>query len=81
MFAVVYLIHLVPRGVKIILDDLAGERLASDVDLHIGVTFAFHHTPHQVIFGNEILAGQEVNAEETLGGRVGGSYVCCEMSV
>lgn len=56
--AVIYLIHLVPGGVKITLDNLASKRLASNVDLHIGVTFAFHHAPHQVVFRNEILASQ-----------------------
>lgn len=69
MFAVTYLVHLVPRGVQVALDNLASKRLASNVDLHIRVTLAFHHAAHQVIFGNEILAGQEVNPEETLGGR------------
>lgn len=81
--AITHLIHLVPRGVQITLDNLAGKRLASDVDLHIGVTFAFHHAPHQVVFGDEVLACQEVDPEQTLGGGGwgGGSYVHYEKSV
>lgn len=74
--AITHLIHLVPRGVQITLDNLAGKRLASDVDLHIGVTFAFHHAPHQVVFGDEVLACQEVDPEQTLGGGGwGGSHM------
>lgn len=80
MFAVTYLVHLVPCGVKIALDNLASKRLASNVDLQIGVTFAFHHAAHQVVFGNEILAGQEVNPEETLGWGGGWSHMCIRKS-
>lgn len=70
LVAVIYLIHLVPGGVKITLNNLASKRLASNVDLYIRVTFAFHHATHQVVFRDKILAGQEVDSEETLGGRV-----------
>lgn len=73
--AIIHLIHLVPCGVQISLDNLAGKRLASNVDLHIGVTFAFHHAPHQVVFGDEVLACQEVDPEQTLGGGGAGSHM------
>lgn len=61
-----YLIHLIPRGVKISLDNLTRKCFAPNVDLYIGVTFAFHHAPHQVIFGNKILACQQMDPEQTL---------------
>lgn len=50
---VIYLIHLIPRGVKITLDNLTRECFAPDVDLDIGVTLALHHAPHQVILGHQ----------------------------
>lgn len=42
----IYLIHLIPCGVKITLDNPTYERFAPHVDLDIGVTFAFYHAPH-----------------------------------
>lgn len=60
------LIHLIPCGVKITLDNMTCECFATDVDLDIGVTLAFYHAPHQVIFRNKILPSQQVNSKQSL---------------
>lgn len=63
---VFYLVHLVPCGVQICLDDLTGERFTSDVDFDVGVALSFHHASHQVVFRNQVLTRQEVNPEQAL---------------
>lgn len=64
--AYIYLIHLIPGGVEIGLDDFACECFPTDIDLDIRVTLAFHHAPHQVVFGNKVLPGQQVDSEQPL---------------
>lgn len=56
-----YLEHLIPGGVEVSFDDLTCKCFTSNVDFDIGVTFAFDHAPHQVIFGNKVLPCQQVN--------------------
>lgn len=53
-----YLIHLIPCWVQVLLDDVTLEYSATYVDLNVGVTLAFHHAPHQVILGHQVLSLQ-----------------------
>ena len=61
-----YLIHFVPCGVQILLDDMTLECYAPYVDLDVGVTLALHHAPHQVVLSNQILGLQQVNPQQPL---------------
>lgn len=59
----IYLIHLVPGGVEVGLDDMAGESFSTDVDFNIRITLPFDHAAHQVVFGHEVLPRQQVDSE------------------
>lgn len=62
----IYLIHLIPCGVKISLDSLTCECFPPNVDLDIGVALPFNHAPHHIIFRNEVLACQQVDSKQSL---------------
>lgn len=53
-----YLIHLVPCWVQVLLDNVTLEYSATYVNLNVGVALAFHHAPHQVILGHQVLSLQ-----------------------
>lgn len=64
-----YLIHLIPCRVEVLLDDETLERNSPNIDLHKRVTLALHYAPQQVILGYQILRLLNVDLQHPLEGK------------
>lgn len=56
-----YLKQFIPDRVKVFFDGVAAESNPSNTDLHVGVALPFHHAPHEVVFGDQVLGLHQVD--------------------
>lgn len=64
-----YLIKFIPDGVEVLLDGVAAVSNAGHTDLDIGVTLPFHHAPHEVVLGDQVLGLHQMDSQHPLWAR------------
>lgn len=64
-----YLIHLIPLGVEVFINDFAGEDLGSHTHNSVRVRLALNHPFDVLILGLQVLGLYQVDTDDTLEGR------------
>lgn len=65
------LVKFIPDGIEVLLDGVAAVRDAGHADLDIGVALPFHHAPHEVVLGDQVLGLHQMDAQHSLWNRDG----------
>lgn len=60
------LIKFIPDGVEVLLDGVAAVSDAGHPDLDIGVALPFHHAPHEVVLGDQVLGLHQMDSQHSL---------------
>lgn len=61
-----YLVHLVPLGVQVLLDGLAFQTPVADSDRRVGVRLSFHQAHHVGVLGHQVSGLQQVDPHHPL---------------